>query len=115
VEEIGSTCQKETSTVTIREAFTLPQYRSGSWVALIIMVFHELSAINAILLYTNKILSEASGGKLSPRVGTDAIGIINLLSSAMSIFSAKKFSRRFLFIWGHITMGICHILVGLFF
>ena len=79
------------------------------------MAFHELSAINAILLYTNQILSEASGGKLSPRMGSDAIGVINLIAASCAVFTAKTFSRRFLFIWGHIMIGICHILVGLFF
>ena len=78
------------------------------------MVIHELTGINAILLYSNTILSKGGGG-LSPRVGTDIIGFINLIASGMSIWTAKVFSRRFLFIWGHLAMGISHIAVGLSF
>jgi hypothetical protein len=33
----------------------------------------------------------------------------------MGVFSAKYFSRRFLFVVGHFTMGISHCVVGLSF
>lgn len=114
VNYLESTCQKETSTVTIKAAFTERYYRSGSWVALILMVIHELTGINAILLYSNTILAGNTGG-LSPRTGVDIIGVINLISSGMSIWTAKTFTRRALFIWGHIFMGLCHIGVGMSF
>ena len=30
------------------------------------------------------------------------------------MYSARAFSRRFLFIGGHFTMGLCHLAIGLF-
>lgn len=78
------------------------------------MALHELTAINAILLYSNTIIKGMPDGSLSPREGTYLIGIFNFISSVVSLYSAKAFSRRFLFIGGHLTMGICHLGIALF-
>ena len=105
--------QKQTAQVSVSELFSR-MYRGGTGVALIIMALHELTAINAILLYSNTIISDMPDGSLTPREGTYLIGIFNFISSAVSLYSAKAFTRRFLFIGGHLTMGLCHIAIGLF-
>lgn len=102
----------------IKELFNRT-YIGGTGVALIIMALHELTAINAILLYSNEIIkdmNEQDDGKshISPRMGTYLIGVFNFISSVVSLYSARAFTRRFLFIGGHLTMGICHCLIGLF-
>ena len=79
------------------------------------MMIHEMTGINAIFLYSNKILAEGGSTTISPRTGTQIIGVVNLLSSATAIWSAKTFSRRTLLIWGHFLMGLCHCAVGLTF
>ena len=78
------------------------------------MALHELTAINAILLYSNTIIEDMPGGSLTPREGTYLIGIFNFISSCVSLYSARAFTRRFLFIGGHFTMGLCHLAIGLF-
>ena len=85
----------------------------GTGVALIIMALHELTAGNAILLYSNTLLAEI-GGPITPRMGTYIIGIVNFIASSISIYSARTFSRRFLFISGHLIMGICHCMIAFF-
>lgn len=55
-----------------------------------------------------------SSSLFNARQGTYIIGIVMLLSSATSLYIAKTFSRRFLFVYGHIAIGIAHISVGLF-
>ena len=55
-----------------------------------------------------------SSSLLNAREGTYIIGIVTLLSSAPSLLSAKTFPRIFLFVYGHIAIGIAHICVGLF-
>ena len=81
---------------------------------MIIMALHELTAINAILLYSNTIIEEMPDSSLTPREGTYLIGIFNFIASCVSLYSAKAFTRRFLFIGGHAAMGICHLCIGLF-
>lgn len=55
-----------------------------------------------------------SGSSLTPRQGTYLIGVASFLSSATSIYSIRYFSRRFLFIWGHLLMAVALMAVGLF-
>ena len=105
--------QKQTAQVSIPELFS-KTYKGGTGVALIIMALHELTAINAILLYSNTIISNMPEGSLSPRAGTYLIGIFNFIASCVSLYSARAFTRRALFIGGHLTMGLCHLGIGLF-
>ena len=83
--------------------------------ALLVMFWHEVVGNNAIMLYSNKMLEDMSSDDaiLTPREGTYLVGVINFFSSAASVWTAKTFTRRTLFIGGHIGMGIFHILVGL--
>ena len=105
--------QKQTSQVSIPELFNRT-YIGGTGVALIIMALHELTAINAILLYSNTIIEGMPDGSITPREGTYLIGVFNFISSAVSLYSARAFTRRFLFIGGHFGMGLCHLAIGLF-
>lgn len=82
--------------------------------ALIIMALHELTAINAILLYSNTIIANMPSGNIGAREGTYLIGIFNFIASCVSLYSARAFTRRALFIGGHFTMGLCHLGIGLF-
>lgn len=81
------------------------------------MFWHQAVANNSIMLYSNKMLSDLSKtGEplLTPRQGTYLVGFVNFISSGTSILSAKYFSRRFLLIYGHIGIGLSHILIGIF-
>lgn len=114
IKEKKKTMQKQTSTVTAREAFFTRLYRTGSLVSLAIMIIHQLCGMNVILLYSNTIIAEMPGGFLTPRQGTYVIGVWNFISSCVSLYSAKNFSRRFLMVGGQFAMGVAHVGVGAF-
>ena len=40
------------------EAFTDKEYLAGSWVALLVMFWHEIVGNNAIMLYSNTMLKD---------------------------------------------------------
>ena len=46
-------------------------------------------------------------------LGTFLIGIANLISSLLSIFTLNKFGRKTLLLTGQILMGICMVAAGL--
>jgi hypothetical protein len=71
------------------------------------MISHQVTGIGAILLYSNTILSMIPGSGLNARQGTYVIGLWNFISSACSLYSGKRFSRRFLFVGGNFAMSIC--------
>ena len=59
-------------------------------------------------------MSKNSSSALSPRVGTYIVGIVNFVASFSAIFIVKAFKRKTLLVIGHLSMGVCHILVGIF-
>ena len=59
-------------------------------------------------------MSKNSSSALSPRVGTYLVGIVNFVASFSAIFIVKAFKRKTLLVIGHLSMGVCHILVGIF-
>lgn len=54
------------------------------------------------------------GAALTPRQGTYLIGVVNFVSSGISVMTAKHFGRRFLLIWGHFFIGVAQAMVGIF-
>ena len=42
------------------------------------------------------------------------IGVVNFLASGTSIFTAKYFRRRTVFVWGHLAIGLAHMSIGFF-
>lgn len=110
---IKKTCQKTTSKITLKEAFTARMYRNGTGVAVVVMLFHQLTGMGCILFYSNTIFAEMPSGLLTPRQGTYAIGIFNLIASMVSLYTAKRFSRRFLFIGGNISMAMAMYLFSM--
>ena len=78
-------------------------------------MFHELTGINIILLYSNTILALVlTGNSFTPRQGVYMISIINTVASAVSIWTVKAFGRRPLLIWGHAGVCITHIMIATF-
>ena len=53
---IKGSSQKETSQVSYKDAMFHPWYRKGTWITVILIIFHELAGSNAISLYSNTML-----------------------------------------------------------
>jgi len=66
---VESTISKETSNVSFINALFGKIYSYGTWVCVVLIIFHELSGINVIMLYSNTIFKEMNknGGSISPR------------------------------------------------
>lgn len=84
------------------------------------MIFHELTAINVIMAYSNTILenilpdpTEQTSG-FTARQGTYVIALTNLISSVLSILTIQKFGRRTLLLAGHTGIFLTYLLMGIF-
>lgn len=55
--EKRKTSQKQTSTVTVKEAYISRYYRTGSLVAVMVMIIHQTAGMSVILLYSNTIIA----------------------------------------------------------
>ena len=92
----------------------------ASWINVIAMLFHELTAINVVLAYSTNILedifgkdTDASQG-FTAREGTYVIGLTNFCSSALSIITMSFMGRRPLLLFGHAGICITYIIMGFF-
>jgi hypothetical protein len=79
------------------------------------IIFHELTGINVIMLYSSTMFKQMSknGGGISPREGTYLVGIVNSAASLLSVVLVKYFGRRTLVIYGHLMIAGIHTLTGI--
>lgn len=107
---------ESSSAAGLSSALCNPQYRRATWINIGYIIFHELTGINVIILYSTTMFKEMhkGGGGISPKTGTYIVGFTNAFTSFIAVFFIKYFGRRTLIIWGHILIGIVHCLVGVF-
>ena len=107
--------QKATSTVTIKQIFTDPDYTGATWVNLWSVIFHELTGINVIFLYSHTILEQVlKNSTITPNEGVYAIFIINSIASAVAIWTVRTFGRRPLLLFGYSAICITHCILATF-
>lgn len=105
----------DTSTTTLKQALTDKKYKMGTFVALVIIFFHEIVGINVVLAYSHFILERADPNKTSvitPKIGTILIGTINFLACVVSVYLVKNYGRVKLLFWGHFWIFVFHFLAA---
>lgn len=86
VEVIKSQCGGDSSNLTLGDGLCNPRYRIATWINIGYIVFHELTGINVINMYSNTMFTEMSkeGAGFTPRQGTYLIGAFQVLGTIMS-------------------------------
>jgi hypothetical protein len=112
---IKSKCGKSSSNLNFNDAVCNPQYRGATWVNVGYIIFHELTGINVIMLYSSTMFKQMNkdGGGITPREGTYLVGIVNMLASLVSVGLVKYFGRKTLVVWGHLLIAGIHAATGL--
>ena len=103
------------SKLTLGDALCNDRYRRATWVNLGYIVFHELTGVNVIALYSNQMFKQMQSPsfKLTPREGTYLVGVVASLSSLTSTWVANNFGRVTLVVWGHAGIAIVHVCIAL--
>lgn len=103
------------SGLTLKDALCNDRYRKATWVNLGYIVFHELTGVNVIALYSNQMFKQMQtpSFKITPREGTYLVGVVATLSTLVSVFIVKFFGRVTLVVWGHAGIAIVHICIAL--
>ena len=60
---------KDSSGLNLCDAVANPRYRKATWVNIAYIIFHELTGINVIMLYSNQMFKQMSSGgsSITPR------------------------------------------------
>jgi len=86
----------------------------GIWLA----ICNQMSGINIVNVYAPTIFTEIRNknhttGGLSPEQCTYFVGAAGFVGAVLSNFTVAYFSRRALFLGGHVLMGIFLLLVAI--
>ena len=71
-----------------------------------LMIFRQISGMNAILAYTVEIF-QVAGSSLDPHISTVIVGFIQLVATFLPYFIVDLAGRRILLILSIVGMGIC--------
>lgn len=79
-----------------------------------LMLFQQLSGVNAVIFYTGDIF-EAAGSTLDSKDATVIVGAIQVVATFVSSLVVDKFGRKILLLGSDFFMAISGILLGVFF
>lgn len=79
-----------------------------------LMIFRQMSGINAIIYYTVNIFEEA-GTSLSPFTSTIIVGVSQVIFTYLSSVLVERTGRRVLLLLSEITIAICQIVLAVYF
>lgn len=79
-----------------------------------LMLFQQFSGINAVIFYTNTIF-ESAGSNIDPSLATIIVGIVQTIATIISSLLIEKAGRKILLIQSCVIMGLCLIVLGVYF
>ncbi|KAJ9189357.1 hypothetical protein P3X46_000664 [Hevea brasiliensis] len=86
-----------------------PQYRPQLVICSLIPFFQQITGINVIMFYAPVLFKTLGFGDDASLMSAVITGIVNVLATIVSIYSADKFGRRVLFLEGGVQMIICQV------
>lgn len=83
-------------------------------VSLSLMLFQQFSGINAVIFYAQSIF-DAAGSTMDPAVCTIIVGVVQVVMTVTSALLIEKAGRRILLLQSSVVMGLCLIMLGVYF
>ncbi|XP_021923674.1 facilitated trehalose transporter Tret1-like isoform X2 [Zootermopsis nevadensis] len=100
--------------LSITQAFRTTEAKKGLMVAFGLMIFQQLSGVNAVIFYTTDIFRSA-GSTLEASTATIIVGVIQAITTFISTLVVDRLGRRILLLISDFVMAICTLLLGVFF
>ncbi|CAG7828155.1 unnamed protein product [Allacma fusca] len=94
--------------------FTHPSILKPTLICMALMLFQQLSGVNAVIFYTTDIFTDA-GSSLAPSMCTVIIGTVQVLASLVSSLLMDKAGRKVLLLFSDLVMSLFLVGLGFFF
>lgn len=91
-----------------------PAVKKGFIIAYGLMLFQQMSGVNAIIFYSSTIFSEA-GASISPNTAAIIVGAVQVVSVFLGTFVVDKLGRRILLLASIVMMFLMTLLMGIYF
>lgn len=86
----------------------------GIIIAFGLMLFQQLSGINAVIFYTTNIFEAADTG-ISSATATIIVGVIQVIATFVSSLVVDRLGRKLLLLQSALIMGLCLVSLGTYF
>lgn len=90
-----------------------PALRKPLIIGILMMVFQQMSGVNALLFYAENIFNEA--GINSPGLMSNLFSLIQFVFTGITCLVVDRFGRRILLLIGGIGMCLCQIFIGIYY
>lgn len=115
INELQKDMEKSSGNETsFSELFSRKAVVNGLIISLGLMLFQQLSGVNAVIFYANNIFKDA-GSTLSPAISAIIIGVIQVVCTYGSSLLIDKAGRKILLLVSAAVMAICQALLGIYF
>lgn len=114
VKAIEEQIAKEADGPAFHEAIRSKAAKKATLICFVLMFYQQLSGINAVVFYTKEIFIAAGSG-LPHHYCVIIIGIIQVISSAFSVWGMDKLGRKVLLMVSCALVGLSCGVLGLFF
>lgn len=91
-----------------------PATKRGLMISLILLLFTQLSGVNAVIFYTGDIFEQTKSG-IKPTLATIIVGIMQVIATFTASVTVDRLGRRFLLITSATIMCACNIGLGVYF
>lgn len=115
LEEIEAAVDRERSTERggLRAVFSAKAYVRILLIGIAVATFQQLTGINSIMYYGQKVLVESGFRDSAALVANIGPGIIAVLGAFIALWMMEKINRRTTMVLGYLLVTVCHVLIGL--
>lgn len=114
IQLLQSDLDSSSGTASIADLVRVRSNRTALIICLCLMLFQQVSGINAVIFYANFIFASA-GSTMDPSICAIIIGVVQVLMTFGSTLLIEKAGRRILLLQSSIVMGVCLAVVGIFY
>ncbi|MBN2210556.1 MAG: sugar porter family MFS transporter [Sedimentisphaerales bacterium] len=111
IEDVEQALNEETG--SIKQLF-MPGFRFALFIGVMIMIFSQITGMNAIYMYTPKLLLAVGfKSKSSALLAMVIVGAVNFVTTIIAVCVIDKLGRRLLMLMAPLGMGICMLTIAL--
>lgn len=110
IEKIEGSLSKEEASI---KQLLKPGFRLAVFIGIMLMFFSQVTGMNAIYMYTSKLLLEVGLKTESAMTGMVIIGMVNFLTTILAVYSIDWLGRKFLLTIAPLGMGISMLAITL--
>lgn len=100
--------------VSMRDLISSKGTRRALIIALGLMIFQQLSGVNAVIFYTGDIFT-AAGSTMDPKIATIIVGVVQVVVTYISSTVVDRLGRKVLLLLSASVMGLCLAVLGSYF